>query len=236
MEMPRPITSLLVALFGLATATAAIGAEGDCSDGGPPGDGKVRDRSVATAPMDSSSYPTDHTQADMVGWIASWNSTLADEIDDALNSGCVTLVQLLEGGPPGTSDATTIAVKTRGQPLWWCGMVLYHEYRHWLNARAACLLPGNGNPSQGDPETADDNPCGKCNHAGMFTFDVLLMAEWCNEFDQTDLKILCGWSSLLFKAMNEILKECRYSGCTACCGFDYIPNAGQIHTTPPCCY
>lgn len=36
-------------------------------------------------------------------------------------------------------------------------------------------------------------------------------------------------------ATSELLTKCYYAGCPSCCGYSYIPNAGELLTSQPCC-
>ena len=156
--MDTPVNKIAALLVALAlSSSVAMSADGD---GGPPGNNRLKNFNIPSTKMDSSAYPVDHTQADMIGYISdNIDESLAEDIDDALNSDCLTLVQVLEGGSPGSSDATTIGVQCRKIPLYKSCVIMIHEYRHWLRARPACLLPG-GHPETGDPETDPSDPCG----------------------------------------------------------------------------
>jgi len=218
---------LLLLLLWMSLLAPTLRAQ--CSDGGPAPDGKVRDHGVALGDMTQSS------RSGLLDYVSdNIDPNLAAEIEadtDPVN-GCATLCECYN--KDGTHDATTIAVRSLDTPLWYSALVLIHEYEHWRRSRAAARV--SGDPYQGDPLTADSNPCGACEHAGMSGRGMALVSEtMCLALNTQERNELCEYARKLRKELAEHLVKCRYAGCPACCGYTYVPNVDQIWSLPPCC-
>ena len=176
-----------------------------------------------------------HSREEIIGFIGDHISQeLADEIDAATDpqDGCAEVCEK-DGYGTGKADATTIALRTSRMPLWLCAVVMIHEYHHWQRAHAAGV--SSGNPGEGDPETDDSNPCGKCNHAAMGGEDTALAGELCEQLSVAERKQLCELAWEWRKKITKLLTQCVYDGCMSCCGFGYVPNVDEIWSPPPCC-
>lgn len=233
------IRALLRSTLALLVCTPALALDEPCTDGGPPPDRKFKDHRIATSGPET----MEHGVADMIAFVRdSIDAGLADDMEEDLLTpdACVEVVELW-GGRTGVSDATTIAVKTRGMRLWLSSVVLAHEYTHWTRARAAATPPPGGpptpgNPHGGDPETSSANPCGECHHAAMVAADLGRIALFCEHLSAPDRQHLCDelfgdWR----KRVAQSLTACLYAGCTSCCGFGYIPNVDELFPALPCC-
>lgn len=110
---------------------------------------------------------------------------------------------------------------------------MIHEYQHWQRAHAAAAVTGN--PGEGDPDTDEREPCGKCNHETMGGEDTALASELCEQLSVAERKQLCELAWEWRKAIAKLLTQCAYDGCTSCCGFGYVPNVDEIWSPPPCC-
>lgn len=147
-------------------------------------------------------------------------------------TGSIKIVELWGHTKPGIADASTIAITTRANPLWLCAIVLRHEFVHAMRAQTG----SPGNPEAGDPTTADNNPCGKCNHVMIGVDDLNLISELaCDPPPKIPLADACEAWEEGRKASAKLLRECAYAGCTQCCGKGYIPNIGELVSKPPCC-
>lgn len=222
----RGVALLILAGSGSARCARSF----DCTDGGPPPDAKLDDFSASTSPASD----MEHSPQEMIDYIREhYSSSLADDMQaDLLGPNpCVEFVELWDGD--GMTDATTIAIRTRGVPLWFCSLVLTHEYTHWTRARTASI--SSGNPAQGDPETSAANPCGWCNHAMMGVTDIQRLWFICGDLPQEEIEKLCKAVDRARRRIAEALTQCSYEGCTSCCGFGYVPNVDEILSIPDCC-
>lgn len=227
-----PFRTLLgtVALTLCATICFAFG-----NQSGNTGNTKFSEPGVAVMPLDAASeaaeraediqYMRDHPDV--------FPSALVDEIEAATDpaTGSIRIVRGYNPSP-GVSDSGTIGING-GMPAWLRAIVLAHEYEHAKRAQT----PGSG-PDAKDPET-NATPCGDCKHAQMRVADAdRIAALTCSEEHPIlpeQRKEMCEAVDTSRCATSELLTKCYYAGCPSCCGFSYIPNAGELLTSQPCC-
>lgn len=230
------ITLMLVAGTLFAPPPARV-AEEPCPNGNPVPNRPFRDSGVAVSGQED----MEHSVSAMIEFVrVNVDAGLADQMEEDLTTpdACVEIFELWTGA--GTSNATAIAVQTKGVQLWLSSIVLIHEYTHWTRARVPPTPPPGGpptpsNPYGGDPDTADSNPCGQCNHGGMIAADLGNIALFCESLSTAELEYLCDLRDEWRKKVGRSLSACRYAGCSACCGFGYVPNVDQIFPAVPCC-
>ncbi len=229
-RMSFPSRRLLRAyLLGISVTASAAFAQ--CDDGGPaPDDDLGHGHAVANADQ------MEHSRSDLINYIsANIDAGLASDMNDATDpdDGCAEVVEAFNS--PGASDATTIAVRTRGTPIWYSSMVFIHEYRHWQNSRPASIPTGD--PDTTDPTTDPEvDPCGDCNHAMMAVDDMHNLTELvCLGLSTSEKNTLCNFSWHARKQAAKKLTACAYNGCTACCGKTYIPSINEVWHVPECC-
>jgi len=117
-------------------------------------------------------------------------------------------------------------VKGEYEP-WICALSLAHEWEHITH-----IPPGSG-PEVTDPTTADDNPCGPCNHVLMGVKDMQRMAELsCKDDLRPPCTQFCDRWCETIKTGRDNHARCRRSTCT---GIDIGLTFDSNITTPPCC-
>lgn len=175
------------------------------------------------------------TSGEITEWIGTnVSAELAADINAGLDpdTGFAKFVELC-GGKAGLSDSGTIAVQTYRQPIWLCALVLMHEWGHCTAAHTA----NPNDPDKPDPAGKEaDEVCGWCNEAAMGADDLNLLAQWaCDPPVLVPPVEACNFAKEKWRGVGVALTNCVYSGCGSCCGFSYVPNAGELTGIPPCC-
>jgi len=172
-------------------------------------------------------------QEDLIDAVSAlYGTELADDIETYLDNDA-NLVEMEQSEQPGTSDRSTIVLNTSNYPLYFCAVVLVHEYRHSSAART----PETEGPSSFDPTTGDAS-CGKCAHAAMYAADADVLAAAsceCPLVAQCVDPSPCELYWQVREYVCHLLSDCAYDGCQSCCGFPYVPNESEVLTATPCC-
>lgn len=231
-RMSGPRSQLATVLLLLATTTVSAASANGLATRPEGNSGNIKLSGEAVLPATPSGG---HTSGEITGWIKSnVSADLAAGINAGLdpNTGFAKFAELY-GGKPGASDSGTIAVRTAGQPLWLCALVLMHEWDH-------CTAAHNSSPN--DPDAPDPNGknadpvCGFCNEASMLADDLNMLGNWiCDPPVIAPPTEACKFAKDILGGVGKALSRCVYSGCTSCCGFPYVPNAGELGGLPPCC-